>query len=164
MLQTGSAGRTCCLLSLLPHAWSQLWRMPAQLGQHRSTGHLSVLPPCSCSPSPVSQWLPASVHSRQQPEKRPAQGVSPGWLIAPEEPRRPLCRALALAASLPASGITPSAHPDPQLQTPLPTTGSTWRRLPAQATATGKELGIHCPERGTATAGRWPQAKDFTRI
>lgn len=88
----------------------------------------------------------------------------PGWLIAPDKLRWLLYRALAPAASLSASSITLSAHPDPQLQIPLPTTGDTWRGLPAQATATGKELSIHSPERGTAAAGRWPQAKDFTGI
>lgn len=119
MLQIGSAGRRCCLLSLLPHAWSRLWRMPAQLGQHRSTGHLSVLPPCSCSPSPVSQWLPASVHPRQQPEKdllrclprmvnsprgaqtAPLQGTGFGC-FAPSERHHPQCSPRPSAPDSPA--------------------------------------------------------------
>lgn len=82
MSPAGSAGRRCYLHSLLPQAWLWLSRMPAQLGQHHSTGRLSVLPPCSCKPPHASQCLPASVHSQQQTEKQP-QDVSPGVVNSP---------------------------------------------------------------------------------
>lgn len=164
MLPAGSARRRCCLHSLLPHAWFLQSRMPAQLGQHHSPGPLSVLPPRSCNPLPCPSgsqhpFMPGSSQRSDLPS------VSlPGWLTAPDEPRRPLHRALAPVASLSASGIALRGHPDPQLQIPQPRTGSTWKRLPAQAATTGKELRIHCPEHGTAAEESWPQAKDFTGV
>lgn len=42
---------------------------------------------------------------------------------------------------------------------PLPTTGSTWRRLPAQAAATGKELSMRCPEPREQQQGHGPKQR-----
>lgn len=135
------------------HSWVSIAALVASLSSHPAAANLLMHPSVSQHP-----FIPSS---RQRNSLRMSP---PGWLIAPDKLRWLLYRALAPAASLSASSITLSAHPDPQLQIPLPTTGDTWRGLPAQATATGKELSIHSPERGTAAAGRWPQAKDFTGI
>lgn len=54
--------------------------LPGSAPQHWSP----LRPPTlQLHPPLVSQWLPAFVHSRQQPEKRPAQGVSPRRVSSP---------------------------------------------------------------------------------
>lgn len=104
--------------------------------------------------------LLASAHSRQQPEKRPAHGVSPGWLIAPTSPDGRSAghwlRLLRLSER-----HHPQCSPRPSAPESPAHNGQHWRRLPGQATATGKELSIHCPERGTAAAARWLRAKSL---